>query len=95
MSFFRRYPVDYGGREFVFDNAKRSYRAGTRVRLIMSEIATDTDYSFSVEGAGFQVDFEDGYVVSFTMPEHGVRVRVESRNSMEYVPPEEEPEDEE
>ena len=85
MSLFKKYKVDYCGREQDFSNAKRSYRPGERVRLIYGIIATDTDYSFSVDGKPVSPGYSDdkGFIIEFTMPDHDVTITVESRNTME------------
>ena len=63
--------------------AKDSYRAGEQVTLIYPFIATDTDYSFSVDGADYKLNYTDrGYELSFVMPDHEVSVNVSWRNSM-------------
>lgn len=73
------YPVEYDG---YFPGGKASYRAGQTVRLTIP-LATDTDYSFDVDGAAFDVSYENsGAILTFTMPAHGVKVRVSSHNSM-------------
>ena len=84
----KKYKVDYNGHKAAFPGAKDSYRAGEKVRLVYDIIATDTDYSFHVEGAEYRIDYSDGegYVVTFTMPNHDVSVQVESRNSMVWEP---------
>lgn len=83
----KAYPVDYCGCKSAFSNAKDAYRAGERVRLVMEYIATDTDYSFYVEGAEYKVTWEnESYVVSFTMPDHEVKVWYTEENSM-YMQP--------
>lgn len=83
-----KYRLDFGGRESNFENAKSSYRAGQTVTLYFRNIATDTDYSFFVDGEVFNAGYDEknGYVISFTMPAHDVKVGYTSRNSMEYDP---------
>lgn len=84
----QKYKVNYEGGKFGFTNAKDSYAAGQKVELVFGEIATDTDYSFYVDGADYQTDWKNGaYVISFTMPDHDVTVRVEAQNSMAYMTP--------
>ena len=82
------YHVDYDGSKDSFDNAKDKYRAGTKVELYYSMIATDTDYSFYVDGEPANVDYREdkGYIIRFTMPEHDVKVEVEQENTMVYDP---------
>ena len=72
------------GQKFSFKNAKDKYRAGEKVTLYYWLIATDTDYSFSVDGAELSLGYDDnmGYVLSFIMPDHDVSVHCFSRNSM-------------
>ena len=79
-----KYRVDYDGQKESFKGAKDEYRAGEKVRICYNFIATDTDYHFNVEGAEFKCTYEegDGFVITFTMPEHDVKVTVDSVNSM-------------
>jgi len=92
----KRYGVIYEGGKFGFTNAKDYYRAGRKVELYYDLIATDTDYSFYVDGEPANVSYADnkGYVISFTMPAHDVTVRVDWRNSMEWYGEPYTPEDE-
>ena len=84
----RTYRVDYHGSRSSFTGAKDSYAAGTEVVLYYDLIATDTDYSFRLDGEPLNpgYDGEKGYVIRFTMPAHDVSLTVEWRNTMEYVP---------
>ncbi len=85
MSLFgKKYKVDYCGRKFEYKNAKDEYRAGDRVTLYYWMVATDTDYSFGLEGAELSLGYDarKGYVLSFTMPENDVKIHCSSRNSM-------------
>lgn len=83
-----RYKVDYDGGKHHFLGAKDSYRAGERVTLYFPMVATDTDYSFHLEGGELDVSWTDllGYRLRFTMPNHDVKLTCETRNSMEYIP---------
>ena len=84
----KKYQVDYHGRKSAFDGAKDAYKKGEQVTLYYGFIATDTDYSFYVDGAPVRAPYTDkGYKISFAMPDHEVDVRVQSRNSMVYEPP--------
>ena len=47
----KRYSVDYGGAKGLFNKAKDSYREGEKVTMYFDLIATDTDYSFFIDGA--------------------------------------------
>ena len=82
------YKVDYDGGKHHFLGAKDTYRAGERVTLYFPMVATDTDYSFHLEGAELDVSWTDllGYRLRFTMPNHDVKLTCETRNSMEYIP---------
>lgn len=82
----KTYRVDYSGSKSDFKNARDRYRAGQKVRLIYYIIATDTDYSFYVDGERVSPGYEnDCYILEFVMPEHDVVINVESRNSMEAL----------
>ena len=51
MSLFgKKFKVDYCGEKFAYKNAKDEYRAGEKVTVYYWMIATDTDYSFWLEG---------------------------------------------
>ena len=85
MSIFsKKHKVDYCGRKLDYKNAKDEYRAGEKVTLNFWMIATDTDYSFQLDGAELVRDYdrEKGFVLSFTMPDHDVVLHCSSRNSM-------------
>ena len=77
------YQVDYCGAEFLYRNAKESYRAGTEVELIFDCIATDTDYSFYLDGEPVDWTYEEGcFVIRFVMPEHDMVLDFTSENTM-------------
>ena len=83
------YVIDFCGQEDSFEGAKDSYAEGDKVSLTFPYIATDTDYSFFVDDERFNADYDskkDAYRIKFRMPDHDVKVRYESRNSMEYDP---------
>ena len=84
----KKYKIDYGGAKDLYANAKDSYRAGTAVTLYFELIATDTDYSFCLDGESIPFTYDDqkGFVISFTMPEHDVTLLCNTVNSM--LPPE-------
>lgn len=82
--FAKKYNVTYDS-EYFYENAKASYRAGTRVKLTYSIIATDTDYTFTVTCAdGTPVSLEPSVFgeIIFVMPEQDVSVETIARNSM-------------
>ena len=76
--------VDYCGSKYCYSNAKDSYKAGSKVTLYFELIATDTDYSFTLDGepVKWTYDAEKGFVIEFTMPHHDVKLQCHSRNSM-------------
>lgn len=78
------YAVDYDGQKSFYKGAKDFYYAGETVEFSFYLIATDTDYSFFLDGERYNALYEDGrgYVIRFTMPEHDVTFTMESRNSM-------------
>ena len=81
------YYVDYGGGKEHYRGAKDSYRAGETVTLTYDVIATDTDYSFYLDGEPLDFSYEEGkgFVLSFLMPEHDVKLEVRTVNTMEMV----------
>ena len=83
-----KYKIDFGGQESFFEGAKDSYREGESVTLYYDLIATDTDYSFFLDGEEINVDYDldRGFVISFTMPAHDVTLECKSENTMVYVP---------
>lgn len=91
MSIFaKKYKVDYCGQKMAYSNAKDEYRAGEIVTLYFDMIATDTDYSFTLDGAQLMRDYDPkkGFVLSFTMPDRDVKLHCFSRNSntMKVIP---------
>lgn len=83
----KKYKVDYSGDREFYHGAKDSYAAGEQVTLYYDLIATDTDYTFYLDGEYLNVGYENdkGFIISFTMPEHDVTLSLTQRNSMEYV----------
>ena len=83
----KKYQVDYCGQKQCYTNARDSYKAGTKVVLYFELIATDTDYSFYLDGERINYKYDDrkGFVIMFVMPEHNVKFECESHNSMEYI----------
>lgn len=79
-----KYNIDYCGSKYCYSNAKDSYKAGSKVTLYFELIATDTDYSFTLDGKplNWSYDEKKGFVIEFTMPEHDVKLECHSKNSM-------------
>ena len=88
----KKYKVFYEGSFDWYQNAKEEYAAGEQVELYYNIIATDTDYSFTLDGGplNYTYDEEKGFIIRFTMPEHDVTLTRIAKNSMEYIPPTEE-----
>lgn len=84
----QKYELKFDG--YGFESEKTKYAAGENVTVYYDMIATDTDYSFYTDSDDVELkrDYDDkhGYIFNFTMPEHDVTMKVESRNSMEYDP---------
>lgn len=80
-----KYNVDYRGQKNSFRGAMDSYKEGTQVELVYDLIATDTDYSFYVDGKAVNPAWEkEAYVIRFTMPDHDIEVYCEKHNSMAF-----------
>lgn len=79
-----KYQVDYCGAKGCYSNAKDSYRAGSEVTLYFELVATDTDYSFLLDGEPVHYTYDDqkGFVIQFTMPDHDVKLEYNAYNSM-------------
>jgi len=90
--FAKKYKIDYCGQKMAYPNAKDEYRAREKVTLYFDMIATDTNYSFTLDGAELMRDYDPkkGFVLRFTMPHHDVKLHCLSRNSMLIEMPEEE-----
>lgn len=65
------------------------YSEGAKVKIVLEMWATDTDYTFYMNGepldrskVDVRFDYEQGYVITFTMPDHDVYVTYEAKNSM-------------
>ena len=78
-----KYRVEYDYKD-AYRNAKDYYRAGAEVTLYYDLIATDTDYSFYLDGeyVPFTYDEEKGFIIEFIMPEHDVHLTCNQRSSM-------------
>ena len=79
-----KYRVDYCGAKDCYRGAKDSYKAGTEVTVYFDLIASDTDYSFLLDGEPIDFDYDEkkGFIITFTMPAHDVTLDVSSVNSM-------------
>ena len=79
-----KYNVDYHGQKDMFTGAENSYREGDTVELSYGLIATDTDYSFIVDGQVVKANWNEkkGYIIKFTMTDHDIDVYCTQSNSM-------------
>jgi len=70
----------------LFTNVKKGYREGQQVKIYFPYVATDTDYTFYMDGERYS-DYEysdsKGFVFTFTMPARDVTLDFDSKNSME------------
>ena len=59
-------------------------REGERVRIYFPLVATDTNYTFYIDGLQTFPDYthETGYIIEFTMPDHDVVISYNERNTM-------------
>jgi hypothetical protein len=78
------YAVDYRGQKDEYRDARDTYKAGQKVKLTYSLIATDTDYSFWLDGERLNPDYKEGkgFILEFTMPDHDVQLECRAVNSM-------------
>ncbi len=83
-----RYHVDYCGKKEQFQGAKDSYRAGENVKVYYGMLLTDTDYSFWLDDERLNCLYVDGkgYEISFTMPDHDVKLECRTYSSMTALP---------
>ena len=69
-----------------FDGLKDSYSEGSKVKLCYGNeyIGTDSDYSFYLDDERLSVDYKasKGYIITFSMPDHDVTLKVRHSNSM-------------
>ncbi len=75
-----KYKVDFFGDEYAF-------RPGKKVTLYFDLIATDTNYSFYMDGEYFNCTYDEkrGFVFEFVMPEHDVVFTMDAKESMVCV----------
>ena len=78
------YTVDYCGQQEHYRGAKDVYRAGQTVRLYYTNVGTDTDYTFWLDGENLHCTYRrnKGFLIRFTMPARDVRLVCRSYCSM-------------
>lgn len=85
MPFFKKkYKIDFCGQKDWYTNTRESYKPGERVKLYYPHIATDTNYTFILDGECINHGYDEkkGFVISFTMPEKDVKLECVSKNTM-------------
>ena len=67
-----------------FANVKDEYEEGERVLIYYPFVATDTRYTFYVDGSIILPDYSNdkGFEIAFAMPDHDVLIKVETENTM-------------
>ena len=83
----QKYRLIFDG--YGFESERTEYAAGEKVTVTYDLIATDTDYTFSIDGGvQWERDYDNahGYVFRFTMPARDVTISVESHSSMTIDP---------
>lgn len=90
----KMYKIDFSGQEASYcqettkennrTTLRTEYRAGEQVVLYFFMVATDTNYNFLLDGEPLNPQYahDKGYIISFTMPEHDVRLECQWYNSM-------------
>ncbi len=69
------YKVDYCGQKEYYENAQDSYKAGSKVELHYTMVATEYSYNFYLDGESIGYDYDEVtgyYVISFVMPDRDV-----------------------
>lgn len=71
-----------GSNEYVIP--KERYREGEEVVLYFTMVATDTNYTFLLDGEPVNPEgkTEKGFLIRFTMPPHDVKLECHHRNIM-------------
>ena len=80
----KRFSVDYSGQKQFYHLAKDDYREGQMVVLAYDMIATDTRYTFLMDGKEIHPDYDEEkpYIISFRMPAHPVTLQCTTVNLM-------------
>ena len=85
-----KYKMEYDSKA-LYRGAKDSYKVGQKVTLRFPYVATDTSYSFYLNGKSIDATYSDigGYKLEFIMPPYDAKLECVTRNDMMYIPPEE------
>ena len=82
-----KYNLSFDG--YGFKSDKTSYSEGETVTVYYDMIATDTDYNFYTDSDDVKLKQDygsNGYVFTFNMPAHDVKISVKTKNSMTADP---------
>ncbi|MCR5735915.1 MAG: hypothetical protein K6G22_15050 [Lachnospiraceae bacterium] len=83
-----KYKLSFDG--YGLKSEKTSYAEGETVTFTYDMIATDTDYRFYADSEDVKLkqefDGKHGYIFTFTMPAHDVKISMESKNTMTMDP---------
>ena len=84
------YTIEYDSKD-LYSGAKDSYKAGQKITLHFTHVATDTSYSFYLSGKAIDATYSDlgGYKLEFVMPPYDAKLECVTRNDMMYTPPKE------
>lgn len=82
--------ISYAGNAYCFfasaneKPAPKKAREGEHVRICFPMVATDTNYTFYIDGVQTNPDYthETGYIIEFAMPDHDVVISFSERNTM-------------
>ena len=82
----QKYKLNFDG--YGFESKKSEYASGEKVTVYFKFIGTDMDYNFYTDDESIKLeqsyDLEDGYILTFIMPDHDVTLKLDSHNNMEY-----------
>ena len=90
------YSIDFSGQEYFyaseeikngkpeFVKVRKEYHVGEQVVIYYPMIATDTNYTFLLDGMQIRPDYETskGFIIHFFMPDHDVTLQCIERNTM-------------
>ena len=69
---------------FGFASEKKEYETGENVVVIYNAVMTDTSYSFDINADDVKIDYGSVIRITFTMPDHDVDIKCQSRYVMGY-----------
>ena len=80
----KKFRLDYMGSKSFYINARDEYKAGEPVVLSFPFIATDTKYSFFIDGKEINYSYNDKHCIElrFIMPDHDAVLECVHKNIM-------------